>query len=340
MNDWPPVIVTNDAEVITHHAKWIDYGRLMRLPLVFSAIADVTMGFLFVHEALSPIMAYVATVVSSCCLYCAGMVLNDIYDLEQDRRERPTRVLPSGRIDLVAARRLGYGLLLTGIASGWLAGGLSVGSAGIPWRSGVVATVLALAVWLYDAYVKRSVVGPWVMGSCRGLNVLLGMSLAGPAELSHGWLGGYSPDQLLVALAFTIYVAGITWLARTEASAASSRARLSGAVVAMAVGWGLLAAWPQLTASDSLTRPHPFARTAGWPFFLLALGFPLLRQSLMAIARPIPAMVQRAVRQALLSIVVLDAAVCGAVRTPVWYAVGILALLIPASILRRWIEIT
>ena len=44
--------------------------------------------------------------VASGCLYTAGMVLNDVFDYEIDRHERPFRPLPSGRISLGAARGL------------------------------------------------------------------------------------------------------------------------------------------------------------------------------------------------------------------------------------------
>ena len=50
--------------------------------------------------------------------------------------------------------------------------------------------------------------------------------------------------------------------------------------------------------------------------------------------------VQLAVKQCILSIVVLDAAICLAVRSPVWWAVGIVMLLVPTLFLGRWIEST
>ena len=46
------------------------------------------------------------------------MVLNDVYDVETDARERPYRPIPSGRISLNKAQSLGYGLLLCGVGLG------------------------------------------------------------------------------------------------------------------------------------------------------------------------------------------------------------------------------
>ena len=56
------------------------------------------------------------------------MVLNDVFDLEIDRRERPERPLPSGRVSLRAARLLGWTLLVLGMLLG--IAGVSVGTGG------------------------------------------------------------------------------------------------------------------------------------------------------------------------------------------------------------------
>jgi hypothetical protein len=45
--------------------------------------------------------------------------------------------------------------------------------------------------------------------------------------------------------------------------------------------------------------------------------------------------VQVTVKQCILSLIVLDAAVCLAVRSPVWWSVGILSLMVPMLVLSR-----
>ena len=80
----------------TRSAQLLDYLRLVRLPNVFTALADVTMGFLFVHHTLQPLAVFLPLAAASALLYSAGMVLNDVWDVELDRRERPERPLPSG----------------------------------------------------------------------------------------------------------------------------------------------------------------------------------------------------------------------------------------------------
>ena len=80
------------------------YLRLMRIPNVFTAIADVAMGFLFVHDYQSPEQfprlwpTLALLIAASSLLYTAGLVLNDLFDFEIDRKERPFRPLPSGQV--------------------------------------------------------------------------------------------------------------------------------------------------------------------------------------------------------------------------------------------------
>ena len=62
--------------------------------------------------------------------------------------------------------------------------------------------------WLYDRRLKGTLIAPLGMGACRFLNVLLGMSAAAEPWYEVHWL---------IAAAVGIYIAGVTWFARTEA---------------------------------------------------------------------------------------------------------------------------
>ncbi len=81
------------------------YVELLRLPAVFTAMADVALGFLFTHPTLEPWRIFVALWLASSSLYLAGMVLNDVFDAQLDARERPERPIPSGRIARAVGRR-------------------------------------------------------------------------------------------------------------------------------------------------------------------------------------------------------------------------------------------
>ncbi len=56
-------------------SKPLAYLQLARIPNVFTALADVTMGFLVVHQSLEPYPVFLLLAGASCCLYTAGMVL-------------------------------------------------------------------------------------------------------------------------------------------------------------------------------------------------------------------------------------------------------------------------
>lgn len=314
----------------------IHYLRLLRIPNLFTAVADVMLGFLFVHESLRPVSEFGLLLVSSCCLYSAGMVLNDVFDIGQDTRERPERPLPSGKISLSVAQKLGWGLLLGGVAFGGLAGFVVPANASALWRSGVVAATLAICVLLYDGLLKPTVFGPVVMGSCRLLNVLLGMSTG--VVQSSGWLG-FDSSQWCVAGGIGVYVAGVTWFARNEAGD-SRRDSLIGGLAIISLGLVVLGLFPQTGWFRTGERSLTFLSDFIWPLLVLLLGFSIVRRGLLAVVHPMPRNVQVAVKQCILSLIVLDAAVCLAVRSPWWWSVGILGLLIPTLVLGRWVYST
>ena len=77
--------------------NWRAYFELLRFPAVFTAVADVMMGYLVTHGNLEPIHVFALLVAASSLMYLSGMVLNDVFDLDADTRERPGgRFLPAG----------------------------------------------------------------------------------------------------------------------------------------------------------------------------------------------------------------------------------------------------
>jgi 4-hydroxybenzoate polyprenyltransferase len=314
------------------NSKLLAYFRLFRLPNVFTAIADVTMGFLFVQTKLQPWPIYAGLALASVFLYIAGMVLNDVYDVEQDRQERPERPIPAGDIPLVTARRLGYLLLLAGVLCGWIAPYLETLDGASRMRSGCIATLLAACVVAYDAVLKKTPLAPLLMGGCRFLNVLLGMSI-GRAIAGPAYLCGFAPYQLVAAAGIGVYVAGITWFARTEATT-SRRSQLALGTVVAAGGLGLLA-WLY-----RVLPPHvPTMGEKYWFVLIGLLAFTIIRRCSTAVSDPSPHRVQLAVKNAIWSLVVLNAAVVLLVCDASW-ALLVLALVIPTVLLGTWIEST
>lgn len=314
-------------------SRLLDFLRLMRVSNVFTAVADVGMGFLFGHATLESWGPLLLLVAASALLYSAGMVLNDVFDVDLDRRQRPERPIPAGRVSLPTARMLGFGLLLAGLVCGWAAG-LTAGAAAPAWRSGVVATGLAACILAYDGAVKRTPLGPLTMGLCRLLNVLLGMSVAAAFDAS-GSILGYGPQHLAAAAGIGVYVTGVTWLARSEAGR-SRRGQLVLATAVMAAGIVLLGFVHRLLLKYD---PAPLALDEPmWWMLLAMLAVTIIRRCGMAIAGPGPQRVQEAVRHGIWSLIMLDAAVVLLLRD--MYALGIIALLIPTAILGKWVAST
>lgn len=306
------------------------YLQLVRLPNVFTAVADVGMGIFVVRGETAGREAILSLLAASSLLYLAGMVLNDLFDRDRDARQRPERPIPSGRVSIRAAAWLGAELLLLGTALGWLASALTG-----DLRSGLVATLLAAAVVLYDRWLKRTPLGPLAMGCCRTLNVLLGMSIASAA---------WQPTHALIASGLGVYIAGVTWFARTEATT-SRRRSLAGAIAVMLAGLALVAAFPHYAEAGG---PAVFDRVEPnrWHVLWIALAMLVCGRAAVAVAEPSPRNVQRAVKNSILSLIVFDTVVAFAVRDwghPLadWSgAMLLLLLLLPALFLGRWIYST
>jgi len=310
------------------------YLQLFRIANVFTAMADVGMGFLFVHGTFAPLPVFVSLLAASSLLYTAGMVLNDVYDVDIDLRDRPERPIPSGRVSLKSARLLGYGMLLCGIGLGWLSGFQGNAEGTIVWRSGAVASLLGVCIVLYNAVLKATPAGPVAMGACRFLNVLLGMSLAVP--ITDAWnVAGYATHHVIVAGGIGTYVVGVTVFARTEARSSSGWQLWLGTVVMMAG----IAVLGLLHRNLPVNLPPNVQSEAVWIMLMGLLAFTILRRCGTAALDGRPWQVQLAVKHAVMSIIVLDAAVVLEVAN--WYyALSVLALLIPALVVGHWISST
>ncbi len=315
------------------------YLQLFRIANVFTAMADVAMGFLFVHGTLAPLPVFVCLLATSSLLYTAGMVLNDVYDVDVDARDRPERPIPSGQVSLRTARALGYGILVCGVGLGCLSGFLCEMEGAIVWRGGVIASLLGVCIVLYDAVLKATPCGPVAMGACRFLNVLLGMSFAVPVTTAWN-IAGFGTHHMIVAGGIGVYVVGVTVFARTEAKESSAWRLWLGTLVMMA-GIGVLCLLHRNLPDDLPPRLQSgnMSPELVWVSLICLLGFFILRRCGTAAIDPTPRQVQMAVKHAVISIIVLDAAVVLEVAN--WYyALGVLALLIPTLMVGRWIYST
>lgn len=290
------------------------YARLLRLPNHLTAIADALMGW-WIASGADPV-ALIGPLLTSECLYAAGMVSNDLFDMDEDRRDRPFRPLPSGAIRVADARFLLAILCAVGLISAALSGN----------RTFTIAATLLVVILSYNAVLKRTPIGPWAMGSCRTLNVLLGASTS-LNFLRHGSVADLGPVGWL-ALAHGVFIAGVTSFARSETRQSNVRILIVASLIMLA-GFALtsIVLWRQ---ADGLSM--------GW-VLLIAWGINLAHLIGRAIRDPQPAAVQRVIKWSILGLIVVDSAV-------VWVFVGPMAaatiglLLVPSLILGRWVYST
>jgi hypothetical protein len=303
------------------------YFELLRFPAVFTAIADVMMGFLVTQGELHPGRTFALVAATSALLYLSGMVFNDVFDSEVDAVERPHRPIPSQRISYRSALVLGGCLMGLGLLVS-----AHIGQHNSQTRTAFIAIALASCILLYDGGAKRTFAGPLVMGSCRVLNVLLGMSLATAADGMR--LRPWHADELLLAAGMGVYVAGLTIFARGEARAPSRPRLLAGMLTMLA---GLLS----LMASGRIKlRPaDSFTESESWPLLWLALSVVILGRCLWAIWQLDSRATQLAVRSSLRAIIMIDAAIVLGFCGPFW-AWCVIALLVPMFLLERWASTT
>lgn len=287
----------------------MSYFRLLRLSNAPTAVADVIMGIVIATGGLLPYERALLLMGASLSLYHGGMVLNDVADVEQDRKERAKRPIVAGEISEKFARILGQVLLLFGIGLCLILGYLSQ-----EWWPAVVASLLAVAIVSYNSPLKKSKAGPWLMGLCRGLNGMLGLSLVGSWE-----------PILLISPGLIAYVAGLTLFARDEAGDSPRRQLITGAVVSMAgIGW--LAISPFFLTSQIGEASLAMQETKIWFMLWFTVMLMIGRHYLVAIVKPSPKSIQRAVVGAIQGLIVINAVLVFG-YAGVFYGLAILALL-------------
>ncbi len=296
--------------------------QLCRLPAVFTAMADICLGYLLVHVSLlsgreqSPI-DFLLLLGTSATLYLCGMVWNDVFDRHVDANERPNRPIPSGRVSVRAAVIFAAILMLIGLSCAAIVGRNTL----------IVAGLLTLCLLAYDGGLKRTPLGPLAMGGCRFLNVILGAS-SDWLRFEQVW---WRP-QLWVAAGLGVYIVGVTWFARTEARH-SNRVHLGLATCIVNFGLAILIGWVARAPNPAVTPAL---------FGLGVIGLSINRRLLVAISDPSPDRVQGAIKTMLLSVIMLDATLIFAKlgQPGAGYAVATAALLVPSMMLGRWIKLT
>lgn len=292
-------------------------AQLLRIPNVFTAFADIVLAAFAAGYLAEQTGTFLLLVAASGCLYCSGMAWNDIFDRKHDAESRAFRPIPSGRIALRTAAMIAVGLMIAGIVLAGIA---------CQWRVEIshhnslfVATSLAFMILLYDAWLKKTPVGPIAMGGCRALNILLGLS------------GGSVSPEVATHLAATIgiYIVGVTAFARTE-ERTSRRGPLIRAWFTILLGMLLGLSVPTHLPEGS-APPYTIYLLIAWACWVNS-------HLIQAVDVPKPIMVQTAVKQCILGLIVFDAIL--ATMFVGWPGLLIVLLLLPARWLGQWVYST
>ena len=283
------------------------YLELVRPANVATALADILAGYAVAGLPDGRALGWLLG--STACLYAGGVILNDVFDREIDRAERPERPIPSGRVTTARAAALGGGLLTTGVLAGALANP----------TAGIVAAATAASVLLYDSWGKRQgLFGPLNMGMCRGLNLLLGISAA-PAMLGAAWP---------LALLPLVYITAVTAVSRGEVHGGPKQVG----------GFALISLSLVVVALVALAGRRESESLAGI-VLALALGWRVLPAFWTAYKTPLAGPIRHATRTGVLSLVLLDAAI-GATYGGALYSIAILATGLLAASLARLFPVT
>lgn len=318
-------------------SRIVGFLRLMRPANIVTAIADifaglaiggslvsatwgglsetpVSLGELILRQS-GPGSLYLILllVLATIGLYGGGVVLNDVFDAELDKTERPERPIPSGLISKTAAAVFGMVLLLLGIAAAALTQPDNIFSV-----STALAIIIAFAALVYDKWMKHhAVLGPLNMGLCRGLNLLLGMSLVA-YSIQFYWF---------IAILPVVYIAAITMISRGEVHGGKRTTLYTAAVFYIVV---IIAIILLSIQNNTLVKSLPFL------VIFCILIFPPLQR---AIIKPEGPKIGKAVKSGVIALILMDASLAAAFGD-IFFALLILLLFPFSFLLARLFAVT
>jgi UbiA prenyltransferase family len=282
------------------------FMQLMRPANIVTSVSDVLAGiaisgFFFAYLFnVNQILPVLLLCISTIGLYGGGVVFNDVFDAELDSIERPERSIPSGTVSIKEATALGIILLLIGIVSAFA----------YSFFSGSIAFFIAIAALVYDKWAKHhAVIGPINMGLCRGLNLLLGISIVTTA-LTQWWYIAFIP---------VIYIASITMISRGEVHGGNkSLLYLASLLYVLVIGFILYFA---IANKVEIIFPG---------ILLLAFAWSIFNPLLKAIKEPIGRNIGKAVKAGVIGLILMNASWASAFNA-LYFAV-VITLLLPVSI--------
>lgn len=245
---------------------------------------------------LSPV---ILLCISTIGLYGGGVVFNDVFDAALDKLERPERPIPSGLISIKHASLLGIILLLIGIITAFMVNEIS----------GLLSISIATAALIYNKWSKHhSIAGPLNMGLCRGLNLLLGISIVTVA-LNQWWFIAFVP---------IIYIAAITMISRGEVHGGNKSVLYFAAMLYIIVIAAILL-WSYINEQFWWTI-----------IFLVPFLLMIFSALIKAMRSPLPGNIGKAVKAGVIALILMNAAWASAFGAIV--LAFLIVLLLPLSL--------
>lgn len=202
--------------------------KLMRVPLVLTAMADSLTGYFITRTpaegsyAIPPLLALLSGL-----LYSGGMVLNDVEDAERDRQIHPERPIPSGLVTrnqaLIFAGLLLFPTILISYA--------------ISVKTLVVSMAIITLLYTYNHFLKRHrLMGSLNMGMLRFCNLALGMSV-------NFYVADFDSHVLLFPGFLLLYVAILTMMSTFEEGESSREGMIimTGLQILLLLGFSVFA---------------------------------------------------------------------------------------------------
>jgi len=280
------------------------YFQLVRFPGIFTAFTNVLLGYSVVQGdnfslyLLGPLLA------TSGCLFLAGMSLNDYFDKKIDKKERPERPIPSGKI--LPKNALFLGIILLIIAN--------IFSIFVGFETVIVTIVMSLLIFSYDFKIKNfPVIGILTLSSVRFLNVILGTSIA------------FNLEIIYIAIPLAIFVTGISIFARTEGLSYSRKSEMLNLVFILSTIVTTI-----IIIFDKIT----IVQLGFLGLFIVSVFFPYV-----LFKNNAEKSVQKKITYQLLAIMILDGVIISAF-SELSYAVVAILLYIPAFFMIKKLYVT
>ena len=290
------------------------YLLLVRLPNAFTAPSNVLAGyFATTLPAEASGVHLTALMVSSGLLYIAGIAFNDYFDIKIDRKERPSRPLPSGSVPKRHALAIALMAMIAANAITLIAAGPA---------SLAVSLALSAVIIAYNYWLKHTAAGPFAMGGARFLNVILGASPAISAALLAGTRAQFEL-AIFAAASLFLYVVAITLLSKKEVGTEKPSLFPFSMVFVVIVA----------IAAIGLPTLH-------WEFLInLSMLTAVMAVTFKRHLAPASPSVQKTVRNMVISIIILDSVfVSGTAGLP--YGLATLLLIAPAMVLAKKLYVT